>query len=340
MRILIQILTVSFVSFSYAADKVSNTPSDPTPVIPTAGLVPENLILISDSDSSPKHIFIADKEKRTLTIWSHDKEKIVLVSAYAMDIGKLQGDKVLEGDHRTPEGIYFFQTRKDGNELNFSEYGKRAFTLDYPNYFDRLAKKTGSGIWLHAVPDTTSLMRGSRGCVVVRNEVIDKITPLIVLKSTPLLILDKVSYVKPEVVVARRNHLQNWVEKWKTSWESKNIDDYMSHYGDQFLSQTRGQGGMTKNPLNKNQWRAYKKYLSDRNKSIRIAVKDPFLLQKRDEAIISFIQDYQSDGLKDLGEKTLYVKKKGDDNYEIVTEVWQPLKSGSLAAAAATSTSN
>lgn len=294
--------------------------NDPVAVVPKSGLVPENLALISSGDVSPKHIFIADKENRTLTVWTHEKEKPILVGAFPMDIGKLQGDKISEGDHRTPEGIYFFQERKEGPGLDFSLYGKRAFTLDYPNYFDHRVSKTGSGIWLHAVPDTTSLLRGSRGCVVVRNNIIEQLTPYIKLKSTPLLILDKVNYVPDDKITTARKELQDWVQSWKTAWESKDLEKYLTFYSADFKAQK----------MDKKKWRQYKSGLNERYQTISINVKDPFLLMKKNEAIISFIQDYKSDGLKDLGEKTLYVQKNEQGKFEILTEIWRPLSSDAL----------
>jgi murein L,D-transpeptidase YafK len=294
---------------------------DPTPVKPPTGLVPENFIMVGTSELRPKHIFIADKQNRTLTVWEQKVDTPVLYDTYPMDIGKYQGDKLAAGDHRTPEGIYFFQERYEGANLDFQQYGIRAFTLDYPNFFDISAGKTGSGIWLHAVPDTTSLMRGSRGCVVVRNEIIDKLTPLINLKTTPMLILDKVNYVSPEKLMSRRSALQSWLQNWQTAWQSKNIDEYISHYSDDFKAMK----------MNKEQWRRYKESLNQKYNYIKVSVEAPFLVTKQNEAVISFNQNYESDSLKDLGHKTLYVKQREDNKFEILTEVWKPLSPDLLA---------
>lgn len=302
---------VFFVSFLY----ISAFAEDPTPIVPPLGLVPENFILVDTSSSHPKHIFIADKESRTLTVWAHTKDSPQLVGAYPMDIGKNLGDKISSGDKKTPEGIYFFQTKLEGSSLNFNEYGKRAFTLDYPNFFDQIAGKTGHGIWLHSVPDSISLLRGSRGCVVVRNEIIEKLTPLITLKNTPMLILDRVSYVKPEKLLSSRTSLQSWIKDWKTAWESKNIETYMSHYEDNFKAMR----------MNKEKWQRYKEGLNKKYAFIKIAIREPFFVMKNDEAVINFIQDYDSDVLKDLGTKTLYVKKNAEGKFKILTEIWSPI---------------
>jgi murein L,D-transpeptidase YafK len=296
--------------------------SDPVAVNPPKDQIPENLVALDTYETHGQHIFIADKSTRTLTVWTNQKTGPELYGAYPMDIGKSSGDKSSEGDHRTPEGIYIMQERREGRkEIDFDLYGTRAFTLDYPNYFDKLAKKTGSGVWFHAVPDTTSLNRGSRGCVVVRNEIIDKLTPLINLKSTPILILDKVTYASREKLETDSQEVKNWLTQWRTDWESKNIEAYMAHYSDQFYSMK----------MNKKKWQAYKTALNEKYKYIKVKFKEPFMLARKDEAIVSFIQDYESDGLKDMGEKVLYLKKVAAGKYTIVTELWRPLSQDLLA---------
>lgn len=295
---------------------------DPAPIPPPTGLVPENFVILRGaSDLRAKHVFIADKENRTLTVWKQGPTAPELLDTFPMDIGKLQGDKSSAGDHKTPEGIYFFQERIDGSKLNFDLYGRRAFTLDYPNFFDQLAHKTGSGIWLHAVPDTTSLMRGSRGCVVVRNEIIDKLTPLINLKNTPMLILNKATYVAPEELLNRRQELQTWLNDWQNSWQSKNIEQYMSNYSEKFNAMK----------MNREQWRRYKQSLNEKYNYIKVSIEAPFLITKQDEVVISFTQNYESDGLKDVGVKTLYIKTPQAGQFEIITEIWHSLSQDMLA---------
>lgn len=323
MRILSMILSIFIVSFltisTGATEGMSLT--DPAPVPPPSGMVPDNFILAGTHEQRSKNIFIADKKNRTLTVWTQDHDSAVLLDTFPMDIGKLQGDKSSAGDQKTPEGIYFFQERIEGSSLNFNLYGRRAFTLDYPNFFDQMAHKTGSGIWLHAVPDTTSLTRGSRGCVVVRNAIIDKLTQLINLKNTPLLILDKVTYVTPEKLLKRREELQSWLNQWQEAWQTKNIDKYMANYSENFSAMK----------MTREQWRSYKQSLNKKYRFIKVSLEAPFLITKQDEAVISFIQNYESDGLKDVGLKTLYVKNQTDGKFEIITEIWRPQRADVIA---------
>jgi murein L,D-transpeptidase YafK len=325
-RKLLPVLALITVSFSGAAMAAQEAPAaaqtaDPQAVTPAPGQVPENIIFLSTDALTARHVFLADKSKRTLTVWSLKPKGAELLGAYPMDIGKRDGDKMEAGDHRTPEGIYFFQERMDGPGLNFDEYGKRAFTLDYPNFFDRLIGKTGSGIWLHAVPETKSLFRGSRGCVVVRNEIIDKLTDMISLKSTPMVIMDKVNYISSADASKRRTTAQAWLESWRQSWESKNIAQYMTHYADEFKAMKMG----------KNQWQRYKEELNKKYDYIRVKTNDAILVERKEEAILHFVQDYESKKIKDIGQKSLYLRRGTASQYEILTEIWQPLSTDLLA---------
>jgi len=292
---------------------------DPIAKDPPAGLVPDNLLLVGNASFHPPYLFVADKEARTLTIWGHEGSTVKLVGSYPMDIGKNSGDKVSNGDAKTPEGIYFIQDRLETANTNYEDYGIRAFPLDYPNFFDRFAGKSGSGIWLHAIPETKSLLRGSRGCVVVRNEIITKITSMINVKRTPVIITDKVNYITPEELARQGQEAKDWLESWRASWANKDIDNYISHYADNYKGQYK------KLKMNKAQWRSYKAFLNKQYKTISVTVRDPVIISRKDEAIIHFIQDYKSAGINDSGEKTLFVKRNPAGKFEILTEVWGTL---------------
>jgi murein L,D-transpeptidase YafK len=300
-------------------DKPSARSGDPEATRPPDGLVPDNILVIGNAAFHPPYIFIADKATRTLSIWSHDGDTPKLVDAFPMDIGKNSGDKVARDDAKTPEGIYFIQDRREMSKTNYDLYGLRAFTLDYPNFFDRFAGKSGSGIWLHAIPEYKSLLRGSKGCVVVRNEIIQKLTPMVAVRRTPVIILDKVNYVTPEELHRQGDAAKNWLEKWRSAWENKDLDHYMENYAENY------QGVYKKLKMTKEQWRNYKGFLNKQYKTIHVGVKDPVIIARKDEAIIHFVQDYKSAGINDSGEKTLYVKRTADGNFQILTEIWGSL---------------
>jgi murein L,D-transpeptidase YafK len=315
------------VSFWYAHGEEALVPpsaksegGDPIAVVPLQGMVPDNLVIMGDGTAFSKYAMIADKKNRTLTVWKNENENLNFVYAVPMDIGKNGGDKSSRNDAKTPEGIYFPQTVMEGSGLDFNLYGKRAFPLDYPNFFDQRAGKTGSGIWLHSIPETKSLLRGSRGCVVVRNQILDQITPLITLKKTPVIIADEVHYVSPKDLEKNRTDLNTWLEKWRASWEGKKIDDYMGFYGDDFKAMR----------MKREQWKRYKQGLNEKYTYIKVKLSKPVFFARRDEAILNFMQQYESDAKKDFGRKTLYLRRVNGD-YKIVGEEWAPEDGGLIA---------
>lgn len=286
---------------------------DPIAVPPAAGTVPAALVQLGAGQYLSNHAFVMDKANRTLTVWKQDETGgLTLVTAVPADFGRAGGNKVSAGDHKTPEGIYFFQAMKEGKTLSYSEYGIRAFTLDYPNFFDKLDKKSGSGIWLHSIPNSKSLLRGSRGCVVVRNEVVTALSPYITLKRTPILIQDAVKYVDAATANNMRSTWQAWMKDWLASWQSKNLDEYISNYGPSFKSMG----------MNLDQWKTYKKNLNEKYTSISVLAREPVMVIHGNEMLVRFIQDYKSDKNSDFGEKTLYLRKE-NDKFKIVGEEWQ-----------------
>lgn len=295
---------------------------DPDPVLPPKGKIPASLLRLGVGDYFSDYAFVVDKSLRTLTIWRKVDDKVQFVEAHAADLGRKPGDKSVLGDLKTPEGIYFFQDMYEGSNLNFSQYGSRAFTMDYPNLFDRLESKTGSGIWLHAVPETKTLRRGSRGCIVVRDHVIKTLSPYITLKKTPIIVLDKVTYLDAETHRSEEARLVKWIEGWRKDWESKNIDSYMKYYSDNFKSMK----------MDKNLWRRYKESINKKYEYITVRIQRPIIFRHNDEYVVRFLQQYESDQLSDFGEKALYVKAEADGNFRILGEEWQKITNELLAA--------
>ncbi len=288
--------------------------AEPKAVLPPKDLIPTNLISMGTGEFFSKFALIADKSTRTLTIWQQQKGKVEFVTAYPLDMGKTAGNKSSSGDMKTPEGIYFFDNSYTKNQIDYNEYGDRAFTLNYPNYFDHLQAKSGNGIWLHAIPPTKSLNRGSRGCLVVSNDVINQVATYIDMKTTPVIVDDKVTYLSQTDAKAMLEKNLAWLNAWKNVWESKKIGDYMDFYHPTFSSMK----------MSKSQWQTYKSNLAEKYKYISVKLFEPIFFQHHDHMVIRFLQQYQSDSLADFGEKTIYIQVK-DNKPLIVSETWEPI---------------
>lgn len=285
--------------------------------------LPEGLYQIGTDPMFSNVAFVVDKSKRSLKVYStDDKDDLKQIAEYPADIGKSDGNKIRSGDAKTPEGIYFLLNKLTSPSLDYSQYGSLAFTTDYPNVFDRREDKTGSGIWLHAIPDTVPLTRGSKGCVVVRDEVIKKLGNLVKLNETPILIFDQVRYVPADAHRDQRNKLLSFVENWKKDWESQDLDKYMAHYDETF--KTKG--------YNFRQWFTHKRSLKEQYKYVKVQLSSPVILQNKNYLILKALQKYESDLHVDFGEKTIYAKIT-DKGIKIVREDWRPLPERSLLTA-------
>lgn len=114
------------------------------------------------------------------------------------------GGKLLEGDRKTPEGVYFLQGKATGG-LDFDSFGNTAFPLNYPNPVDRIQGKTGNGIMIHGRGRSFG-PRQTLGCVVLENDDVDTLDRHVRIHATPVVIAESVSLTgkagpPPEIVL-------------------------------------------------------------------------------------------------------------------------------------------
>lgn len=302
--IFLLLLVIITNSFSYAEESPSET------------LYPANVISLTNDPHFSQIVFLVDKSKRTLRVYQTDGELLKLLEEHEADIGKNNGDKIKANDLRTPVGIYFLQQEKTQPEIPFEMYGKLAFTTDYPNIFDQRIAKTGSGIWLHAVPDTTPMTRGSKGCVVVRNSVIQSLEKYIKLGQTPLMISEKIDYVnKEEYLNLKKKYFDNF-ELWRKSWQESDADTYIKFYDSTFSI----------DKMNYRRWYKHKKKLKGLYKYIKVDLSTPIILRNKDQVVIRTLQNYESDLHADYGEKTIHAYFSENVGFKIIREEWLPLE--------------
>lgn len=106
-----------------------------------------------------------------------------------VSIGSNGYDKQVEGDKRTPIGIYHFTSFLNDDQL-MDYYGLGAYPINYPNAIDLLQGKTGSGIWLHGLPKNVieRPLLDSDGCVVIDNNSLLEMTQYIKTGRTPIIL--------------------------------------------------------------------------------------------------------------------------------------------------------
>ena len=284
--------------------------------------IPENIVYLPPNS----YVLVVDKSLQTLFVYKTDLDrKIHLYSYYPATTGQNFGEKLRTGDKKTPRGIYFFNSFKTRRALaNNPLYGEGAFVTDYPNLIDRLLKKDGYGIWLHGTDIKNRFLKPfqTQGCVVVENKKILELKRIISINQTPIVIEDKVRFVKDNSKL--RKVILDKLYTWKTAWENKDINTFFSLYHKDF--RTGKYLNITKASFVKK-----KKYRILRKKEIDVSIANLKILYLRngyknlDLVITHFLQYYRGDNYKDFGIKKLYWVGKGND-FKIIGEEFIKLK--------------
>lgn len=287
----------------------------PYPVIAPARLeVPRELINIDRFGRWGEDSFalIAEKQSQKLYLFDNSYN---LVKTFQITTGQNNGNKERIGDKKTPEGVYFFTSVKEGKEL-LPQYGMIALPINYPNFFDKLEGKKGNGIWLHATDQPTRPIKpfDTRGCIVAVNEDVLEIARYIKLETTPLIIVDKIEFIPLEIVKEEDQKVREFLKKWRESWENKNLDEYMGSYSNTFRS--RG--------MDWNAWKEYKASLNRINSKRKVSISGIKILRHADNIIASFIQQYIGEGANYTDIKRLYLEN-AEDGIKIIGEEWNAM---------------
>jgi murein L,D-transpeptidase YafK len=258
-------------------------------VVPQRTLLAEQKVpdcLLSYQFGPEQHILIVEKATQKLFIYSNYKPEPI--ETFNITTGKNHGRKLEEGDMKTPEGIYFFRNILSGDELpKIDDYGEKAFTMNYPNPIDRQENREGSGIWLHGAFDIEKIQlpNNSRGCVVMKNQDLVKVSKYLFLNQTPICIYNKIKYDTAANIQKKRDRMINYLKQWKENWESKNINGYIGYYEKDFFY----------SGMNLDQFKAYKRRLNNLYRFIKLVLSNINLYAFDNYFVVNFNQLYISD---------------------------------------------
>jgi murein L,D-transpeptidase YafK len=222
--------------------------------------------------------------------------------------GKRPGDKLEEGDMRTPEGIYF---PLYWNSKVPARYGIGAFPLNYPNLIDRkILHRNGHGIWIHGTDDPNRPSHSTNGCVAMKNDYLKELKKYIKPKRTPVIIVSELSLEPKEKYLSEKESLLSFILRWKKAWEEtpKNIQPYLDCYSKDFVW-AKG---------DYEDWVRYKKRVTRGKRWIKIklsditAAKDGRILKFGNLYVVRMELDYRSNNFKSKSNKVLYIiREKG-----------------------------
>lgn len=218
-----------------------------------------------------------------------------VIENFPIAIGKEIGDKVVEGDNRTPEGIFFALNHIDGDKLP-PKYGPGAIPLDYPNEYDRAKQRTGHGIWLHGVDAEDRIVkeRVTEGCVALHNEDVKRLTKWLEPHQAIVVIANDAAEINgPESV----EQVKKATDSWIAAWRARDITEYRKFYSSNF-SHANG-----KNPA---EYANYKKGIFSRYREMKVGIEDLRIVTHPKYAISVMNQDFFADSFRTRGRKVLY----------------------------------
>ena len=179
---------------------------------PPAGTMPAQFVSLSPRN---KHAIAVDVSKARLYLFENTATGLKLLADYYISVGKAGTGKLLEGDQRTPLGLYFITSNLDPNSLK-DLYGSGALPVNYPNALDIRRGKTGSGIWLHGTPSDqfTRAPLATDGCVAVANPDLERIIRTVEIRTTPVLIAKSLNWVTPPSLQADKQAFAGVLQAW------------------------------------------------------------------------------------------------------------------------------
>lgn len=258
------------------------------------------------------NVLACDKSTSTLHLYSLDENKSFnFRKTYDAFTGKLKGDKVKEGDLKTPIGIYQI-TQKLSRETELDPfYGPLAFVTSYPNIYDSYRGKNGSGIWIHGLP-SQDRDEFTRGCIAINNSSIECLDRNIDIEKT-ILIIDEEN-IEQNISKNLLSSILSQLYSWRYSWKYDDIVGYLSFYSPGFVRSD----GMSLEEFKKYKTRVFKKV-----EKKTIIFNDINVVPYPNTSNIyqvNFKEFYKSDTFQFSGDKTLIIEVDEDNRINILTE--------------------
>ena len=253
-----------------------------------------------------KHAIVVDSRRSRLYVFANAAGKPKLVADYYVTLGKKGVDKAREGDQRTPLGVYYVTGNLPRSKLT-DFYGSGAFPINYPNEWDRRQGRNGHGIWLHGVPSDvySRAPRASDGCIVLSNPDLVSLGQRVQVGLTPVIIADQIEWSDAVSLERDRATLAAEIDQWKNDWQSRDTERYLAHYSQRFEAGSQNFAA----------WAAHKRNVNGGKKWIKVGLGRVTMLRypsERDIVVVTFDQDYRSDGLSNQMRKRQYWVKEGE----------------------------
>ncbi|WP_310491465.1 murein L,D-transpeptidase family protein [Dechloromonas sp.] len=280
---------------------------------PPADFVPRYLLQMQPDQ---RFAIVVDTKRSRLYLYENDLKnggQPRFVADYYVTQGKLGAEKLVEGDKKTPVGVYHVTANLPRQKLA-DLYGNGAFPLNYPNEWDKRQGRGGSGIWLHGTPSDTFSRppRASDGCVVLTNQDLDVVAKNLQVGLTPVIISNSVEWLSLDDWAKERSELNKSIDAWRADWESRDTDRYLKHYSQRFKA---GEQDFAEFSAQKKQVNAGKEWIKLKIDNLSV-FRNP---GKEEVVVVTFDQDYRSNNLNNQMKKRQYWLREGDQ-WKIIYE--------------------
>ncbi|MEA3331762.1 MAG: L,D-transpeptidase family protein [Campylobacterota bacterium] len=255
-------------------------------------------------------LLTCDKSNSTLQLYKQDENSTFrFKKEYNAFTGKKQGDKIMEGDLKTPVGIY--RITKKIQKLD-SFYGPLAFVTSYPNSYDKFRGKNGHGIWIHGLPTHQIRDEFTKGCIAINNSNIKCLDKRINIEETLLIINEKKTLKNSSKDIL--SSILSQLFLWRYSWLYSDIDTYLEFYSNDFIKNDK---------MNLNRFKKYKTRIFQKNEKKTIIFNNINIIPYPNTLNIyqiTFKEFYQSKNFQFEGKKTLMVRLNKNNKIKIFTE--------------------
>jgi len=263
-----------------------------------------------------RYAIVADMPEGRLYLYKNNDGSPELVRDYYMTVGSAGYGKQVEGDNKTPVGVYEVNKYIEGKALP-DLYGKGAFPVNYPNRYDRFLDRSGYGIWLHGTPSDTYARSpwSSEGCFVLSNDDLLDISQYISAKDrTPVILSDTIEWLEKDQLDLRRQAFLKVIEQWQQDWESLDTEAFVKHY--QQTDFNFGEGRYE-------QWRKRKVLVNQGKTFVQLGIDIDSLFAypgEEDMFVVKYKQHYLSNNFASESEKTQYWKRTRDGSWKVLYE--------------------
>lgn len=201
---------------------------------PAPNMVPSQFLTLSPR---VKHAIAIDTTRSRLYLFENTVDGLTLLADYYISVGKSGIEKSLEGDLRTPLGVYFVTGNLAPKSLK-DFYGSGALPINYPNQLDIKRGKTGGGIWLHGTPPTqfSRPPLSTDGCVVLSNPDLKRIINTVEIRTTPVVIAKSLKWVAPQATKTDSKSFEEALNGWQAAKSSGDMPRLMGWYTSDFTS--------------------------------------------------------------------------------------------------------